>query len=69
MNPVFVFLVILVAFMVWVMLSGFYKYIGAFFDEIAGNVKSEMTDYPVKPYDQNQYTSTKNDFEEDTNEE
>ena len=43
MNPVFVFLVILAAVCVWVMLSGVYKYIGGFFEEMVGDVKNEMT--------------------------
>ena len=43
MNPVFVFLVILAAVCIWVMLSGFYKYIGGFFEEMVGDVKNEMT--------------------------
>ena len=47
MNPVFVFLVILAAILVWMMLSGVYKYIGAFFDEIFRDIKTEMSDTDV----------------------
>ena len=44
MNPVFVFLVILAAILVWMTLSGAFKYIGILFDEIFKNIKTEMSD-------------------------
>ena len=47
MNPVFVFLVILAAILVWMTLSGAFKYIGILFDEIFKNIKTEMSDPDV----------------------
>ena len=47
MNPVFVFLVILAAILVWMTLSGASKYIGILFDEIFKNIKTEMSDPDV----------------------
>ena len=44
MNPVFVFLVILVAVLVWMACSGLFKYIGIVFDEMVGDIKNEMED-------------------------
>lgn len=47
MNPVFVFLVILAAILVWMTLSGAFKYIGILFDEIFKDIKTEMSDPDV----------------------
>ena len=42
MNPVFVFLVILAAVLIWVLCAGLYKYIGGLFGEMIGDVTKEM---------------------------
>ena len=42
MNPVFIFLVILSAILVWMLCSGLFKYIGAFFNEMIGDIKNEI---------------------------
>ncbi len=42
MNPVFVFLVILAAVIIWILCAGLYKYIGSVFGEAIGDVIREM---------------------------
>jgi len=42
MNPVFVFLVILAAALLWMLCAGIYKYIGGFFNRMFNDVTNEM---------------------------
>ena len=44
MNPIFVFLVILVAFLVWLTFSFLYQPIGRFFGRLIDDAKDAMQD-------------------------
>ena len=48
MNPVFVFLVLLGAFLVWLTFSFLYQPIGRFFGRLIKDAKEAMEDEPIK---------------------
>ena len=48
MNPIFVFLVILAAFLVWLTFSFLYQPIGRFFGRLVDDAKEAMEDELIK---------------------
>lgn len=46
MNPVFVFLVLIGAVVLWVLLSGLYRLVGAITNHFINNAKSAINDEP-----------------------
>lgn len=53
MNPVFVFLVLIAAFLIWVVLSTLFKATGKFIDNVAMNVKKNIEDNEIKEEEKN----------------
>jgi F0F1-type ATP synthase membrane subunit b/b' len=53
MNPVFVFLVLIAAFLLWVVLSTLFKATGKFIDNVATNVKGNIEDNEIKEEKEN----------------
>ena len=48
MNPIFVLLVLISAFIVWVIMSGLFRLIGAITKHFTDNVKDAINDEPSK---------------------
>lgn len=48
MNPVFIFLVLLGAFILWFLLSGLYRFIGGITTHIYKNAKDAINEEPKK---------------------
>lgn len=48
MNPVFVFLILIAALVIWVLLAGLYRIIGGFTNKFINNAKKAINDEPSK---------------------
>ncbi len=49
MNPVFVFLVLIGTALLWLLLSGLYRFVGGIAEHFADNARRAMNDEETKP--------------------